>query len=106
MYSKKHGNNFYKSILKKAKTENELSITTEQKGCPTDTVNLSKFIINLIIENSSNFGVFHFCDEKVMTWYDFAEQILIENNLSHNINLVKVNNYRTFARRPKNSVLK
>ena len=106
LYSKKHGNNFYKSILKKAKTENELSITTEQKGCPTDTVNLSKFIINLIIENSSNFGVFHFCDEKVMTWYDFAVQILIENNLSHNINLVKVNNYRTFARRPKNSVLK
>ena len=41
-----------------------------------------------------------------MTWYDFAEQILIENNLSNNINLVKANNYRTFARRPKSSVLK
>ena len=106
LYSKKHGNNFYKTILKKAKTENQLSITTEQKGCPTDTVNLSKFIIKLIQENSPVFGFFHFCDEKVMTWYDFAEQILIENNLSNNINLVKANNYRTFARRPKSSVLK
>lgn len=106
LYSKKFGNNFYKTILKKAQTEKLLSITTEQKGCPTDTVNLSKFIIKLIHENSSNFGVFHFCDEKIMTWYDFAKQILIENNLSQNINLVKVNNYRTFARRPKNSTLK
>ncbi len=106
LYSKKYGNNFYKTILKKAKTEQELSITTEQKGCPTDTVNLSKFIIELIQENRQDFGVFHFCDEKVMTWYDFAEEILVDNNLSQNINLVKVNNYRTFARRPKNSTLK
>ena len=106
LYSKNYGNNFYKTILNKAKTENQLSITTEQKGCPTDTVNLSKFIVKLVQENSQAYGVFHFCDEKVMTWYDFAEQILIENNLSHNINLVKVNNYRTFARRPIHSVLK
>ena len=106
LYSKKHGKNFYKTIIEKSNTGKELSITSEQKGCPTDTVNLSKFIIKLIQENSPVFGVFHFCDEKVMTWYDFAEQILIENNLSHNINLVKVNNYRTFARRPKSSVLK
>jgi dTDP-4-dehydrorhamnose reductase len=67
---------------------------------------LSKFIIKLIQENKQAYGVFHYCDEKVMTWYEFAKQILLENNLAHNINLVKVNNYRTFARRPKNSVLK
>ncbi len=49
--------------------------------------------------------LYHFCDEKAMTWYDFAEQILIENNLLESIKLVKSNNYRTFANRPKNSVL-
>jgi len=32
LYSKMYGNNFYKTILKKAETEKELSITTEQKG--------------------------------------------------------------------------
>jgi dTDP-4-dehydrorhamnose reductase len=106
LYSKKYGNNFYKTILSKAKTLKELSITAEQLGCPTDTVNLSKFIINLIRKNSQAFGVYHYCDEKVMTWFDFAEEILRENKLTHKINLVKANNYRTFARRPKNSVLK
>ena len=106
LYSKKYGNNFYKTILNKAKTEKELSITTEQLGCPTDTVNLSKFIIELMLDKNKDYGVYHFCDEKAMTWYDFAEQILIENNLTNNINLVKINNYRTFARRPKSSILK
>lgn len=106
LYSKKYGDNFYKTILKKVKVEKQLSITTDQKGCPTDAENLSKFIIKLICKNRPIYGVFHFCDEQIMTWYDFAEQILIENNLTHNINLVKVNNYRTFARRPKSSVLK
>ena len=104
--SKKYGNNFYKTVIKKAQTTKELSVTTEQEGCPTDTVSLSKFIIKLITENDQSFGVYHYCDEKVMTWYHFAKQIIKENNLTDKINLVKVNNYRTFARRPKNSVLK
>ena len=105
LYSEKHGKNFYKTILEKAKTEEELSIVTDQKGCPTDTVNLSKYIIQLIIDKNCDFGIYHFTDKKAMTWYGFAQQILKENNLSYKVKLVKVKNYRTFARRPKNSVL-
>ena len=41
-----------------------------------------------------------------MTWYDFAEQILLENNLLYKINLVKADNYRKFTKRPQYSVLK
>ena len=74
-----HSKNYHFQILNKAKTEKELSITTEQLGCPTDTVNLSKFIIELMLDKNKDYGVYHFCDEKAMTWYDFAEQILIEN---------------------------
>lgn len=105
LYSKKHGNNFYKFIVNKSKTEKELSVTTEQIGCPTNTVNLSRFIIEIIHKKKANYGVFHFCDKNVLTWYGFAEKILAENNLSKDVNLVKVNNYRTLAKRPKNSVL-
>ncbi|MEP1488986.1 MAG: dTDP-4-dehydrorhamnose reductase [Algibacter sp.] len=105
LYSKKYGNNFYKTILKKSKTEKELYITDEQVGCPTNAVNLSNFIIKLIHSNNKNFGIFHFCDKMAMTWYDFTKQILKENNLSHKVKLAKVKNYHTFARRPKNSIL-
>lgn len=106
LYSKKYGNNFYKTILNKAKIEKELHITTEQIGCPTDVANLSKYIIiDLILKKHQEQGIKHFCDQKIMTWFDFAVQILKENNLSHKVKLVKAKNYHTFARRPKNSIL-
>lgn len=105
LYSKKYGHNFYKSIVKWANEGKDLKITTEQVGCPTDTVNLSNFIVNLITEQSLKFGVYHFCDEQAMTWYDFARKILEENRLINTIKLEKVKNYSTFALRPKNSIL-
>ncbi|AXP80589.1 dTDP-4-dehydrorhamnose reductase [Mariniflexile rhizosphaerae] len=105
LYSKKYGKNFYKSILEKAKVEKNLFITNTQKGCPTDTENLAEFIYKLIVSRNDTYGIYHFCDEKVMTWYDFAKQVLHENNILKLIKLVKSNNYRTFAKRPINSVL-
>lgn len=105
LYSKEFGHNFYKTILNKVHSEKELSITDAQIGCPTDAINLSKFIYKLILEPSKDFGIKHFCDIKAMTWYDFAIYILKENNLEDKIKLVKAKKYPTFARRPKNSIL-
>ena len=105
LYSKKHGQNFYKKILEKAETETQINLTTKQIGCPTDTVNLAGFVYKLISSEISKYGIHHFCDSKQMTWYDFAEAILIENNKLFNISLVIDNEYLTFAKRPLNSVL-
>ena len=105
LYSKEFGHNFYKTILDKTSTEKELFITDAQIGCPTDTVNLSRYIYKLIQSRSCDFGIKHFCDTKSMTWYGFAKQILIENGLESKIKLVKAKKYHTFARRPKNSSL-
>jgi len=106
LYSKKHGKNFYKTILNKIKLKEQLIITNEQTGCPTDTVNLSRYIIDLIVEENNPFGIYHYCDNEVMTWYAFAKKILIENNLLDKARLKKGSNYRTLAERPKNSILK
>ncbi|MFD1615862.1 dTDP-4-dehydrorhamnose reductase [Gelatiniphilus marinus] len=105
LYSKKHGHNFYKTILKKAKLGEDLYITDTQKGCPTNTENLAKYILRLIVSKSKDYGMKHFCDEKAMTWYDFANNILKEHLYEH-IKLVKAKNYRTFAQRPKQTILK
>ncbi len=105
LYSKKYGQNFYRTIVDKAKQTKQLSVTDEQIGCPTDTVNLSQFLVSLIITKNNNFGIYHFRDDACMTWYDFAKQILKQNKLTDNVKLVKVKNYRTFAARPKNSIL-
>ena len=41
-----------------------------------------------------------------MTWYDFAKKILDKEHLEEEVEIIKDSNYRTFARRPRNSVLK
>lgn len=105
LYSKKYGKNFYKTILEKAQTQKEIFVTDEQKGCPTDTVNLAQYILDLIKFETKNFGIHHFCGNTVMTWYDFAEQILRENNQSKKIKLIRKNLQVAIAKRPANSVL-
>ncbi|PIY08929.1 MAG: dTDP-4-dehydrorhamnose reductase [Flexibacter sp. CG_4_10_14_3_um_filter_32_15] len=105
LYSKKYGKNFYRTILELAKTKKELTITTEQLGCPTNTESLATYIMDLIFNKSIDFGLKHMSDNKVMTWFNFAEQILSENKLNNKTKLVKTSNYITFAKRPKNSIL-
>lgn len=105
LYSKKYNHNFYRTIVKKALEGQNLHITDEQIGCPTNTESLAKFIIKNLLSGEQPFGTYHVTDGKPMTWYDFAKQILEENGLTHKVNLVLDRNYRTFAKRPINSVL-
>ena len=105
LYSKKYGHNFYRTILNKAKEGAELRITDEQKGCPTDTETLAKFILDKIILGNKTFGTYHVTDDVPMTWYDFAKKIIKDNGLTEKAKLVLDKNYRTFAKRPINSVI-
>lgn len=105
LYSKEFGKNFYQTILKKAKTEKEIFITDKQTGCPTNTENLVEYLLKLVTNNKNEYGIYHFCDKEAMTWFDFAEKIIRENNLNHSLKIVKTENYRTFAIRPNYSVL-
>jgi len=100
------GKNFYKTILSKAKAGDDLIIPDDQTGCPTDANNLSFYILGLIKNESRSYGIHHFTDGKALTWYGFAKRILKENNLEGKVKLDKAKNYRTFAARPRNSVLK
>lgn len=102
LYSKKYGHNFYRTIVKKAKLVDQLRVTKEQIGCPTNTVNLAEFIFKIIRFKNKSFGILHFCDKQSMTWYDFAKNIVAENNLSCK---VEANNFIVLAKRPKNSRL-
>ena len=99
------GKNFYKSILSKAKTGDDLKIIDNETGYPTDANNLANYILGLIKSESTSYGVHHFTDGEAMTWYDFAKKILKENNLHEKVRVEKAKNYRTFAKRPKNSVI-
>lgn len=99
------GNNFYKMILNKSKTEKVLRITDQQTGCPTKAINLAKFILEELILKNADYGLHHFTDGNAMTWYSFAKKILKDNKMSKNIKLEKAKDFSTFAKRPRYSVL-
>ncbi|AIM60216.1 dTDP-4-dehydrorhamnose reductase [Cellulophaga lytica] len=99
------GHNFYKTILNKAKKGENLSVIDTEIGCPTDANNLAKYIIDIIISDNKDFGIKHFTDGIPMTWFDFTKEILKKNQLDKTTKLVRANNYRSFAKRPKNSTL-
>ena len=101
-----YGQNFYTTILNKAKERQTLQITSAQTGCPTNADNLAKYILDIISRGSESYGIHHFTDGVAMTWYDFALEILRQNGLEDQVEVVEVENYRTFAKRPRNSVLK
>jgi dTDP-4-dehydrorhamnose reductase len=105
LYSRKYRPNFYLTILDRAKKGEPLSITDSQTGCPTDASNLARHILEMIQSGNRDYGISHFTDGQVMTWFEFAHRILAEEGFPEYAHLKKVENYRTFAVRPENSIL-
>ena len=99
------GNNFYKTILQKAISHENIHVTDSQIGCPTDAANLATYLLNLIENDLNEYGILHFSNGEAMTWFDFAKKILIEHDLHNKVKLFRDKKYRTFVRRPVNSVL-
>jgi dTDP-4-dehydrorhamnose reductase len=106
LYSTKYGLNFYRTVLEKAKKGEKLVVTGAQRGCPTDAANLAQYILDKIQSENTDYGIVHFTDGVPLTWFEFALHILDREGLSDYPHLTKAENYRTFAIRPKNSILK
>lgn len=104
LYSQ-YGHNFLNTILQYAKEGKPLTITTEQLGTPTNANDLAKLVLGVINSKSEEYGVYHYSNEGQATWYDFAKAILKFSNQLVSTNLAKTDHYRTFAARPKYSVL-
>ncbi|AIA70393.1 dTDP-4-dehydrorhamnose reductase [Pectobacterium atrosepticum] len=69
-----YGNNFVKTMLRLAKERDALSIVADQKGCPTYAGDLAQAIISLI-EKNAECGIYHYCGDKEVSWYEFAKTI-------------------------------
>ena len=104
LYSQ-YGHNFLKTILKYAEEKKPLTITTEQTGTPTNANDLANGLLQVIVQDSTDYGVYHFSNGGQTTWFGFAEAILRETEKLKDSNLAKTNHYRTFAARPEYSVL-
>lgn len=98
------GNNFVKTMLKLSKDRDQLSVVCDQVGTPTYGVDLAKFLLYIIVNNKQEYGLYHYSNEGVASWYDFAYEIFSENE-SFKVIPVNSESYPTRAVRPKFSVL-
>ena len=98
------GNNFMKSMLNLSKNRDVLSVVSDQIGTPTYAVDLAKAIL-IIIQSNSNYGLYHYSNLGVASWYDFAKAIFEYSNINIKINSIPSILYPTPANRPFFSVL-
>lgn len=99
------GHNFMKTMLRLGKEKDELSVVNDQIGTPTYAVDLAAFILRIITLKSDAYGLYHYSNEGVASWYDFAKTIFDLSNTTINLKSVTGDAYPTKAERPKYSVL-
>ncbi len=101
-----HGTNFVKTIRKLASERESLNVIFDQIGTPTNAYDLAQAIISIIPQIApKEKGIYHFSNEGVCSWYDFATEIVLQSNLTCQINPIESKDYKTLAKRPFYSVL-
>lgn len=104
LYSE-YGANFMKTMLRLSKKQSELGIIYDQIGSPTYAKDLAKVVIHIIITNSNEFGLYHYSNEGVASWYDFSKAIFEITNTKIVTNAIPTSAYPTPAKRPSFSVM-
>jgi dTDP-4-dehydrorhamnose reductase len=98
-----HGHNFVKTMLRLSKERGEVGVVHDQVGSPTYTVDLAKFMVELM--ETDKFGIYHATNSGVCSWYEFAVEIFNQAGLNVKVNPLTTEQFPRPAARPKYSVL-
>ncbi|MEO1434682.1 MAG: dTDP-4-dehydrorhamnose reductase [Bacteroidota bacterium] len=105
------GKNFVKTMLRLGKSREELSVVFDQIGSPTYARDLAEASLHVLSqcfldgENTNNYGLFHYSNEGVCSWYDFAIRIFELADIQCAVHPIVSAQYPTPAQRPSFSVL-
>ena len=112
LYSR-FGNNFVKTMLRLGKERDELGVVYDQIGSPTYDRDLAKAILDILPKLKNNgVEVYHYANEGICSWYDFAKAIFEMTDLHIKVNAIETWQYPLPARRPfyscfnKNKIIK
>lgn len=106
------GHNFVKTMLRLGRERSELRVVCDQIGTPTYARHLAGALLQAITSVESGAvdgnllrGVYHFSNEGVASWYDFAMAVLEMSGLRCAVWPIETSEYPTPAKRPPYSVL-
>lgn len=106
-----HGNNFVLTMRRLGASKSEINVINDQIGSPTFAGDLADAIVQILSEMKDGkcweekSGIYHFTDEGVCSWYDFAHEIMELSGYSCSVNPIPTSEYPTKAARPHYSVL-
>jgi dTDP-4-dehydrorhamnose reductase len=105
-----YGNNFVKTMLRLSDKLNRLNIIFDQIGTPTYARDLAKAILEIINkidkkEVTDYSGIYHYSNEGVTSWYDFAKAIFRLKDKTMTVLPIETKDYPTAAKRPHFSLM-
>jgi dTDP-4-dehydrorhamnose reductase len=105
-----YGNNFVKTMLRLGNEKENLGVIFDQVGTPTYARDLAKTCLDILCGDSSvniskNGNLYHFSNEGVTSWYDFAISIMELGGANCKVKPIQTKDYPTLAKRPQYSVL-
>lgn len=101
-----YGNNFVKTMQRLGRERSELNIIFDQIGSPTYAADLAAVIAEIMIQFEPEYsGTYHYSNEGIASWYDFAHAIMNYSNISCKVLPIETSEYPTPASRPHYSVL-
>jgi len=104
------GGNFMKTMRRLGSERKELGIVYDQVGAPTYARDLANAIMQIIDQVNEDtyqdiFGIYHYSNAGICSWYDFAVAIFELSNISIKVNPIRTEEYPLPAKRPTYSVL-
>jgi dTDP-4-dehydrorhamnose reductase len=104
------GNNFVKTMLRLMSERESLNVVNDQFGSPTYAADLAAAMLHIIDGSHTGLfpwepGIYHYSNEGVISWYDFAVAISEITGSNSRINPIPTSAYPTPAKRPAFSVL-
>jgi len=101
-----YGANFVKTMLRLGKDKEQLGVIFDQVGTPTYAKDLAQAILEILPQlKNDNVEIYHYSNEGVCSWYDFAKTIFELSDITCQVNPIETKEYPTPAQRPHYSLL-
>ncbi|SFN76376.1 dTDP-4-dehydrorhamnose reductase [Salegentibacter flavus] len=101
-----YGNNFVKTMLRLGEERESLNVIYDQVGVPTYAQDLARFILdNCLKLKNEKIETYHYTNEGVCSWYDFAIEIMDMAGLDCKVMPIPTTAYPTPAKRPYYSLM-
>lgn len=106
LYSE-YGKNFVKTMMMLTEERETLNVVFDQAGTPTYAGDLARAIYDIVESGkyAANHGIYHYSNEGVCSWYDFAREISELARTECDIRPCHSNEFPSKVNRPHYSVL-